>query len=343
MTLKIGIAGLGMMGWTHLDVYSKRDDVEVVAVTDHNPARLSGKERAGGNIDGQAQGGFDLSKARQYASVSEMIANNGLDIIDICLPTPEHLNYGQKVLAAGKHLLIEKPLARTYEEARALVDAAENSSGIAMPAMCMRFWPGWSWLKDVVENQTYGKVLAANFRRITSHPPGRFYASGEATGGAALDLHIHDTDFIQYLFGVPEAVSSGGYSAPTTHTDHIHTRYIYPDGPLVTAEGSWALAKGYGFSMQFTVNFEYGTALYGQDPEHPLILINAKEQREPVEVVDAMGYDLEIDYFLDCVKSSRKPEIVTLDQAAEAVRIVEAEVASVVSGDATQIAALQSA
>lgn len=330
--LKVGIAGMGMMGWTHLDVYSKRDDVQVVAVADHNPDRLSGKARPGGNIEGQAQGGFDLSQARPYAEVAAMIADEELDIVDICLPTPEHLKYGKMALDAGKHLLIEKPLARTYQEAKALVAVAEEAKGISMPAMCMRFWPGWSWLKEVVDNKTYGNVLASSFRRVTSHPPGKFYASGEATGGAALDLHIHDTDFIQYLFGVPQGVSSGGYNYPTTHTDHIYTRYHYVDIPLVTAEGSWALAKGYGFSMQYTINFERATALYGQDPMHPLVLVDEQGQRNSVEISDAMGYQLEIEYFLNCVRDQRQPEVVTLAQAAEAVRIVEAEVASIVSG-----------
>ena len=340
MALKVGIAGLGMMGWTHLDVYNKRDDVHVLAVADHNPDRLSGKERAGGNIKGQAQGGFDLSRAKQYTNVAKMIADDDLDIVDICLPTPEHLKYGKMALEAGKHLLIEKPLARTYEEAKELAAAAERAKGIAMPAMCMRFWPGWTWLKEQIYNKTYGNVLAANFRRITSHPPGEFYASGQATGGAALDLHIHDTDFIQFLFGVPESVNSGGYNHPTTHTDHIFTRYIYPDIPLVTAEGSWSLAKGYGFSMQFTVNFEHATALYGQDSDHPLILIDGSAERKPIKISGAMGYDLEIDHFVECVGAGRQPQIVTMAQAAEAVRIVEAEVTSIGSGKLEQLDSL---
>ena len=336
MAIKVGVVGLGSMGWTHLDVYAKRDDVEVVAVADRDEDRLSGKVRAGGNIDGQAQGGFDITKCKGYTDAADLIKDPDIEVVDICLPTPAHLPFGVMALEAGKHLLMEKPLARTTADAQKLVDAAAASDKLAMPAMCMRFWPGWTWLKEAVDNKTYGKVLGATFQRRTSHPKGPFYASGEACGGAALDLHIHDTDFIQYVFGTPKAVSSAGYAMATNEVDHIVTRYVYDDIPLVVAEGSWSLAEGYGFQMQYTVNFENATAIFGNPnrakDESPLKLIESGKEAQLVEVDAGMGYDHEIAYFLDCVKSGRKPQTVTFADAANAVRIVEAEVQSVRTG-----------
>ncbi|MEM1354148.1 MAG: Gfo/Idh/MocA family oxidoreductase [Planctomycetota bacterium] len=330
MAVKVGVVGLGMMGITHLDAYAQRGDVEVVALADRDPSRLAGKEKAKGNIEGQARGGLDLPSAKRYTDAAELIQDPDVEAVDICLPTPAHLPFGMMALEAGKHLLLEKPIARTSSDAMKLVQAATASGKIVMPAMCMRFWPGWTWLKKACDQQTYGKVLGATFRRVASHPKAAFYASGQASGGAALDLHIHDTDFIQFLFGQPKGVQSVGYSRPTDAVDHIVTRYEYDDIPLVVAEGSWAMADGFSFSMAFTVNFEHATAEFGAG-EKPLTLYR-DGKAEPVEIEPGMGYDYEIGYFIECVKSGRQPETVTMLDAANAVRIVEAEVESVNTG-----------
>ncbi|MEM6259226.1 MAG: Gfo/Idh/MocA family oxidoreductase [Planctomycetota bacterium] len=327
MGIKVGVVGLGMMGLTHLDAYAKLEGVEVAALADRDEDRLHGKTHASGNIEGQAEGGFDYASVKKYTDASELIADPGLDVVDICLPTPAHVPFGIKALEAGKHLLTEKPLARSYDDAMKLVDAAEASDKIAMCAMCMRFWPGWTWLKDVISDQRFGKLLSLSFRRVASHPQGPFYQDGEANGGAALDLHIHDADFVQFLFGLPRSVSSAGYSSKTTAVDHIATRYDVGTDALVRAEGSWAMADGYAFRMQYTANFERATAEFDSSAEQPLAVAQAGDNK-PVELEGGMGYDHEIAYFIDCVRRNRQPEVVTMQDAANAVRLIEAEVQS---------------
>jgi len=262
MTTRVGIIGIGMMGSTHLDAYSKLDNAEVVAVADLIAERREGRATVGGNVEGQSQGGIDFSAFRKYDEGMKLIADPEIDLIDICLPTPLHADYAIAALASGRHVLTEKPFARTSEQGMRLVAAAKESKGLLMCAMCMRFWPGWTWLKERIDDQAYGKVLAAQFRRMTSHPGGSFYSDGEACGGAILDLHIHDADFIQYCFGRPQGVFSRGYARDTSHIDHVTTHYLYDDIPLVTAEGGWALQPGFGFEMQYTVNFEQATAVF---------------------------------------------------------------------------------
>lgn len=322
---------MGMMGLTHLDAYAKLEGVEVVALADRDEDRLNGKAKADGNIEGQAEGGFDYDSVRKYTDAFELIADPDLDVVDICLPTPAHVPFGIKVLEAGKHLLTEKPLARSYDDAMKLVDAAETSDKIAMCAMCMRFWPGWTWLKESIDDQRFGKLLSLSFRRLASHPQGPFYQDGDANGGAALDLHIHDADFVQFLFGLPKSVSSVGYSSKTTEVDHISTRYDVGTDALVRAEGSWAMADGYAFCMQYSANFEKASAEFDSNSDQPLKLYQ-DGQANPVELPEGMGYDHEIAYFLDCVKNNRQPQIVTMQDAANAVRLIEAEVESVRSG-----------
>src|SRR5262249_4350875 len=141
-----------------------------------------------------------------------------------------------------------------------IVKAQQNALGFLMPAMCMRFWPGWSSLKEIVEKNTYGKILAARFRRMSEMPAWSkqgTYSGGKDLGGALFDLHIHDTDFVQFLFGRPTAVFSTGVTRPSGSVDHVVTQYVYPNGPTVYAEGSWLLAKG--FNMAYSVHCEGAT------------------------------------------------------------------------------------
>jgi len=333
---RVGVIGLGMMGGTHLDAYAKRDDVTVVAVADKDPKRLSGEETAKGNVEGQAQGAFDLQAQglRRHDEASDLIADTEIDLVDICLITPLHAHYAVEALEAGRHVLIEKPLARTYSDAMRIVEAARSASGFSMCAMCMRFWPGWDWLKETVDSRAYGAVLSASFRRVAEHPGGPFYSDGEANGGAALDLHIHDADFVQHLFGLPTAVRCTGYSRITSGLDHLVTCYEYgtPGRPMVTAEGGWAMAAGFPFSMGYTVNFEEATAVFDMAATNPLNLYVAGEDVRAIPLASGMGYDYEIGYFLDCIRKGEAPEVVTLEDAANAVRLVEAEVESARTG-----------
>lgn len=140
--IKVGVIGIGMMGNTHLDVYAQNALAEIVAVSDIDPERLSGRARAQGNIDGQAQSRFDLNTVRQYDEGMKLIRDPDVELVDICLPTPLHLKYAQAALRAGKHVMVEKPVARTVRQADRLAhyaaEAAVNGQ-FAMPGMCMRF------------------------------------------------------------------------------------------------------------------------------------------------------------------------------------------------------------
>ena len=332
MSINVGVIGMGMMGGTHLDVYQQLDGVRVVAVADRNADKRSGQTQAAGNIEGQAQGGFDFDSVKQYATAAELIADPEVALIDVCVPTAGHLETGLKALASGKHVLIEKPLARTADQAAELVAAAERSDGLAICGMCMRFWPGWTWLKQVVDDQRFGRVLGATFRRLSEHPGGKAYLDGDACGGGILDLHLHDTDFIHHCFGLPQAVTTTGYTKETNQPDHVVTQYHYDNIPLVVAEGGWSMAKGFGFQMHYAVNFERATAVFNLAEESPLTLYEPGEDPRKIELDPGMGYLHEIAYFLDCIRENRAPQRVTLAQAAASVRLIEAEARSMQTG-----------
>ena len=329
--IRVGIIGLGMMGRCHLEGWGKVQGAEVVAVADCDPKRAVGDLSGGwGNIDAGTEN-IDMDRVTGTTDPHELIAMENVDVVDVCVPTPFHAELAIAALEAGKHVFCEKPLARTIDDARRIASAAAASPGMFMPGMCIRFWPQYKWLKDAVDGNAYGRVLAATFRRVASMPPG-WFANAEMSGGAALDLHLHDTDFVQYLLGMPRAVVSCGYSKTTEGVDHIVTRYFYDDVPIVVAEGGWCMDDGFGFNMSYTVNFENATADYdlarGDDP----LLLSSGGDKQAITCEGGNGYEGELAYFAECIIAGTPPTIVTAQQASESIRIVEAEVASIGTG-----------
>ncbi|TWU43001.1 putative oxidoreductase YcjS [Novipirellula aureliae] len=336
---RVAVVGLGMMGLTHLNVYRSLSNVTIAAICDADADRLSGETTATGNVEGTADASVKSlpAEVRRCSDLNEVIGAADVDVVDICLPTHLHVRFGKQVLLAGQHLIVEKPLARNSTDADELAQAARSAKGLAFVGQCMRFWPGWAWLKDAVNDGRYGKVLAATFRRVVDHPKGAFYENGDLCGGALLDLHIHDTDFVHYLFGMPKSVNSFGYSKNTNEPDHVVTRYLYDHVPLVVAEGGWAMSDGFPFSMSYNLNFENATVDFDINREQSLRICEVGKPIEYPEVDAKMGYDLQLAYFIDCIEKQRKPETVTLENAADTIRIVEAEAESIKTGSAVSL------
>ena len=334
--VNIGLVGLGFMGQTHYRHYSRMEGAKVVAIADIDPRRQAGDlSSSWGNLGDASAPRLDVTGLFMAPSYRELIARAEVEVVDICVPTPAHHEVAMAALRAGKHVICEKPLARTAALAGEIADLAEKSTSIFMPAMCMRFWPQWAWLKQAVAEKRYGKILAAQFTRISSPPP-NWYRDGKMSGGAILDLHLHDVDFIQYLLGMPRSVCSRGYAAFSGECDHVVTHYDFEGVPLVVAEGGWTMAAAFGFRMRYVVNFEKATADFDLGREKQIIVHEGKTARAiECEAVD--GWFAELRYFVDCVQRGVKPSVVTARDAARSVRIVEAESQSVKTGRAVDL------
>lgn len=339
--LNIAVVGLGFMGVTHIKAYLDIPEARIAAVCDSVRLPVNGI-LAG--VAGNVKKTDDINlgpSVKVYRKLEEVLADPEIQLVDICTPTPLHPEQATAALKAGKNVLCEKPLARTSALARQILKAQESAPGFLMPAMCMRFWPGWSWLKKVVQEKTYGKVLAARFRRLSEMPTwskqGTYSGGTMDIGGALYDLHIHDTDFVNFLFGRPQAVFSTGVILQAGGSvDHVVTQYLYPGGPLVYAEGGWLLTKG--FNMAYTLLCERATLDFdlarGADA---MQVIETGQSPRTVAANGSDGYTGEVRYVVDCAVQGKRPAIVTGQDGLTALEICEAEEKSVRTGQVVSL------
>ncbi|HTI68349.1 MAG TPA: Gfo/Idh/MocA family oxidoreductase [Candidatus Limnocylindria bacterium] len=333
--IRIGMIGTGYMAATHIKAFRQVPDARIVSLCNPSGRNLDGDfSKVMGNVGDADAVRLDMTTVKACRSLEELLADPEVDAVDICTPTKTHVPMALAALAAGKHVLVEKPLARTAGEASALLEAAAASSKIIMPAMCMRFWPGWSWLKEAVDTRRYGRVLSARFRRVAQAPSwgqGHFLSGGES-GGALLDLHIHDVDFIQFLFGRPRSVYAQGHSMVSGAVDHVLAMFEFNEAKVVSAEGSWAMSPGFGFDMAFTLNFEKATVDFALARGADALRVIQDGQTTKPEIGPGDGYIGELKYFVDCIKSGTKPSAVTLMDAVQALEICAGEEESIRTG-----------
>ncbi len=330
--VNVAVVGLGFMGVTHLRAYQKIKTARLVAVCDSVRSPVNGiLPGITGNLAGYDA--VDLGKnIRVYQAIEDLLADADVELVDLCVPTPLHVPQSIAALKAGKHVVCEKPLARTAKLARQIVAAAQSAKGYLLPAMCLRFWPQWIWVKEAIDKNKFGKVLAARFRRV-SEPPGwsrDSYFKGNQSGGALLDMHIHDTDFIQFLFGRPTSVSSSGISRFSGAIDHVVTQYQVPNGAVVYAEGTWLMTPGHGFNMAYTVSFERATVDYDLSRgAEALRLFEEGKAPRVIKCPGPDGYVGELRHIIEAIQTGKPPTVVTPKDALSAVEICEAEEKSI--------------
>lgn len=332
--LRIGIAGFGFMGRMHFRQWKALKGAKVVAICDANPNIKEDTKRAVGNIAG-AESDIDFTGIEVYQDFVQMLDKGKLDAISLTLPTYLHATCSEQALSRGVNVLCEKPMALTTADCDRMVKAAGKGGKILQIGHCVRFWPEYAKAKEIVDSGKYGKVVAAMFQRLGS-PPGwsidNWFVDETRSGGVALDLHIHDTDYVQYLFGVPKAVCSHGAKSPKGHLIHIVTQYEYGPDKVVTAEGGWGMSPTFGFEMSFNLILEKATIVYDLTRKPMFRVCPAEGEEFSPEVAKGDGYSLEIEHFAKSVRGEPVPEVLTLEQSRDSVRIVEAEKKSIAAG-----------
>lgn len=311
--LRFGICGLGFIGRCHFARLRGHQRAELVAVCDRNAGRRRGEwDDELGNLDlGQGTAGrVSMAGIRAYASTSELIQDPELDVVLIALPTPLHAEVAIAALAAGKHVLCEKPMAFRAGQCNDMIAAAEASGRTLMVAQCIRFWPQYELIKRYVDEGRIGTVRFATLRRRASAPTysaDNWLLDGQRSGGAILDLHLHDVDFAQYLLGVPDTIFARGGRDARGAIDHVVATYGYADGRYVLIEGGWALHTPWPFDMAITVHGERGTLDWCSTRGDDVLLYAGGVQPKRIPTSgDALQQQL--DYFISCALAGREVE-----------------------------------
>jgi predicted dehydrogenase len=310
--MKFAVLGLGFMGSTHLKALRAIPGVEVASVCSLDERALTG-DLSGiqGNIGGPGER-LDFSAVKKYRDPGPPLADPEIDAVDICLPTNLHAAIAIEALRAGKHVLVEKPMALDGAAADAMAAEAEKQDRILMTAQVVRFIPAYAALRNAVRSGELGTVRSAAFRRRCAAPAwGGWLMDAAQSGGGVFDLLIHDVDFCLHLLGKPEAVLATGYA-------NLNAQLFYPQG-VATIAGGWHHPKSYPFSADYSVVADRGTVEHNAATPAPMVYGEDGNSRAlPLSGGD--GYAAEVQYFVECCRAGRKPEFCPPAESADAVK-----------------------
>jgi predicted dehydrogenase len=331
--LNIALVGFGFMGSMHAQIYAQLPGAKLVGIADPRVDLVMAKlQRLGLHVP-------------VYRSLTELLgAQPGTQMVDLCTPLDAHEADALVVVQSGRHLFCEKPLAPTLAAADRIIAAAKAAGVMAQVGHCIRFWPEYQVLRQFVRDDVGGRLLSLSLARQSSRPDYTVdnWANQEGrSGGAALDLHIHDTDLVLALLGSPQAVHSRAvfdYSGPS----HIFTLYDYP-AIAVSAEGGWNYPPKWGFRMAFQAVFEKAcmdfdstksptlTVTWNEGAPEPLAFEQpdaGKSQSGDGNISNLGGYFNELQAFVKSILQGVPPTDATLEDARASLEVVFAEIES---------------
>eukprot|EP00913_Durusdinium_trenchii_P006118 g5730.t1 len=329
----VGVIGLGFIGATHLRAFSAAPGARVVAVCDADADRLDGRPASQGNLAGTDETPlFDPDRVAVTTDPDDLLRDDGVGLVCICTPTDTHVDLAIRALDAGRHVLVEKPVAITRAEVGRLADHARARDQLCVPAMCVRYWPGWDRLPELISSGRHGRVLSARFERLGAPPAwSSFYADAARSGDALFDLHIHDVDMVHRCFGAPTGVRSIG------RPGHVLTSYAFGGDapPMVCAEGGWLSDPAAPFRMRFVVEFERALCEFDLAHDPPLSLLVGGEQRRP-GLPRETGWEAQARAIVAALRTGDRSGLATMDEALEVTRTIESELASLKGGQAVR-------
>ena len=340
--LKVGIAGLGFMGWIHWLAYQKRSDVQVVAICTPEPERRQGDWTSiKGNFGPPGQQ-VDLSEIATYESLDQLLDDGNVDVIDICLPPAMHVDAIVAAAAAGKHVFCEKPLALSLDECDRAVAACRQHQRRLMVGQVLPFFVEYQYARSVIESGQYGAPIGGSFKRVISDPAWlkNFY-DPKIIGGPLFDLHVHDAHFIRLLFGMPTGVTSCGRLRGEV-VDYCNSIFQFEDRSLaVTCTSGVINQQGRPFTHGFELHLEQATlqfefAAFADEAElMPLKVLLPDGSVLRPELGDGdpvFAFEREIGEVAGCLNDDRDSEILNGQLARDAIEICQLQAQSVQQG-----------
>ncbi len=316
---RVAILGAGFIASVHMEAWRKIEGAEVCAFFEVRPEKAR-----------EFQEKYHLP---HYDSFRTLLEREVVDIVDICLPTFLHREYTEMAANAGKHVFCEKPIALTVEDALAMQDICTRNGVYLMVGHVLRFWGEYVKAKELLEGGACGKVLFVEAFRLAVTPVwsvGGWILDPRLSGGASLDLHIHDLDYVNWLLGQPKEVFARGLRSEKGSLDHITTQIQYDSGALATVQGGWMMQGDFPFTCGFRIlgdegvlewSFRAGVNIEEREQVSPLVLYRKGEKKQEIVVQSEDPYLAELRYFLGCVEKDTPPARGTAEEATLALRV----------------------
>lgn len=344
---RVGIVGIGFMGWIHYLAYQNVSDAKIAAICTRDPKKLSGDWRGIQGNFGPPGEVVDLSGIACYDSFDKLLADPDIDVIDNCLPPHLHTETSIRALQAGKHVFCEKPMALTTDDCVKMVQAAEEADRRMLVGHVLPYFPEYLEARKVIDSGKYGKLIGGNFLRVISDPQWipDFYDPARV-GGPLVDLHVHDAHLIRMLFGMPRALYSNGRMRGKV-VEYCNTGFQFDDPDLVVTATSGVVNQqgrpfthGYEIHLEkATLHFEYAACGDG-DELMPLKLLDAdgNVQRPTLpEAGPTTAFESEIEEVLRCVSTGETSPVLSGELARDAILLCHKQTESVQLGQPVQI------
>jgi predicted dehydrogenase len=307
----IALIGAGFMAGVHAGSYAGLRDRARVRVV----CALDGADAIAADLGAEVSRDWEAT-----------VAAPDVDVVDICLPTPLHRPVAERALAAGKHVLLEKPIALSLEDADAIGAAAADAGRVLMVGHVLRYMPEIVELRRRLATGELGRPLAATALRLSAPPDWNAWMTDPAkSGGVLVDMMIHDFDILNALLGPARRVRASAAAGGR----HVQVQLEH-DGAFAAVEGSHAMPASYPFTANLRVLCERGVLEHrfvagaGDEVDaamqstlgiHPA----AGEAGRYHEAIDPWG--AQIAHFLDCVETGAEPSDGSFAQARAALAV----------------------
>lgn len=329
--LNVAVLGLGTMGKVHAEAWTRIPNAELVGVSALDREKTERLAKQYG--------------AEAYADLTELLDQEEIDVVDICLPTYLHEEYVTKVAQAGKHVICEKPLGLHKDQAENIIKVCEENNVQLFVAQVVRFFPEYAQAHHEVKS---GKVGRPGVVRLTRGGPfprawHNWYADESKSGGMILDLMIHDFDWLRWTFGEVKRVMARRV-LQENNSDSLQYALVtlrMTDGTIAHVEGSWMHTS---FRTTYEITGDKGMISYDSREAAPLVVSVRDNDSSsgsggvavPESPLSKGPYERELEHFADCLLTGKAP-IVTPYDAMKAVEISRAAIKSANLGEPVEL------
>ena len=308
---RFGIWGCGLISTFHADAIQKIEGAVLVGAYDLN-AEAQHKLCA-------------AHQAKAFSSVEELVCSPDIDAVCICLPSGLHYEAAMRCIRAGKHVVIEKPLALTSAQAGDIVQAAKEQRVCVSVISQLRYSRAVQEIKRIVDSGKLGKITVGNaIMKYWRSPEYYAQSSWRGTwamdgGGALMNQGIHGVDLLQYLMG--RIVSVFAYAKTLVHeieTEDTLTAVLeYENGAIGTIQATTSVAPGYGRRIEIcgsrgsVVLCEDTVEVCDVDGEMPTDAVGQKEHASASNPsgIDCALHAEQLSEFVKAVRAERLPQI----------------------------------